>query len=81
MVAYFQEFFVGKGVLEQYGLPYDEGAVLISGGTGLPSIIGLVFAVIFVAGLSYGGEYLNNEVLGDGSYKGTKLPFNPLSKN
>ena len=37
-VAYFQELFVGKGVLEQYGLPYDEGAVLMDGGSGLPSV-------------------------------------------
>ena len=79
-VAYMQEFVVGKGVLEQYGLPYDEGAVLIEGGSGLPSAIGVVLAVILVAGLSYGGEYLNNKVLNP-SYKGTSLPFSPFGSD
>merc|ERR1719201_2947626 len=71
-VAYVQEAITGKGVLEQYGLPYDEGAVLIKGGGGLPSIIAVVFAAIVVAGLTYGGEkaYLTLNP----NYKGTKLP-------
>ena len=71
-IAYVQEAIAGKGVLEQYGLPYDEGAVLIKGGGGLPSIIAVIFAAIVVAGLTYGGEkaYLTLNP----NYKGTKLP-------
>jgi len=28
-ILFLQELIVGKGVLEQYGLPYDAGAILI----------------------------------------------------
>lgn len=76
-VAYMQELVAGKGVLEQYGLPYDEGAILIQGGSGLPSAVAIVLAVVLVAGLSYGGEYVNNKVLNPG-YKGTSLPLSPF---
>lgn len=28
-IAFLQELVIGKGVLEQWGLPYDAGAVLM----------------------------------------------------
>jgi len=78
-VAYVQEWVVGKGVLEQYGLPYDEGAILIkSEGFSLPSVVGLVLALVVVFGLSYGGEFLNNKVLNP-DYKGSSMPFSPFA--
>ena len=60
MLAFFwvliQEAIVGKGVLEQYGFPFDEGAVLEkSAGFVLPGVIGLVFAVVLTIGLSVAG--------------------------
>merc|ERR1719387_3077814 len=62
-VAYLQEAIVGKGVLEQYGLPYDEGAVLTNGGGNIVfSLLGLVAAVVIVTGLSYAGEFVNNNI-------------------
>ena len=78
-VAYFQEAIVGKGVLEQYGLPYDEGAILMQGGFNGPifAILGFFFAVALTAGLTFGGETLYNKVFNP-NYKGTKLPFNPF---
>ena len=55
-VCYLQEAIVGKGVLEQYGFPFDEGAVLEkSAGFVLPGVIGLVFAVVLTIGLSVAG--------------------------
>lgn len=77
-VAYFQELFVGKGILEQYGFGYDEGAVFDGNGSGLPSVVGILFAFIFTAGLSYGGEYLNNKVINK-DYQGNSLPFSPFA--
>ena len=29
VILFLQELFTGKGVLELYGLPYDEGAILL----------------------------------------------------
>ena len=76
-VAYLQEAIVGKGVLEQYGLPYDEGAILTKTGFDGPvfAILGLVFAIILTAALSYAGEALYKNV--DPKYDGTKLPALP----
>jgi len=72
-VAYVQEAITGKGVLEQYGLPYDEGAVVeASGGNIFAAAIGLVFAVALVTGLTYGGSILYSKI--DKDYDGTSLP-------
>lgn len=78
-VAYLQEALVGKGLLEQYGLPYDEGAILTrdSGLDGpVFAVFGLVFAIGLTTGLSYGGEALYRQKI-DPKYDGTKLPKLP----
>ena len=63
-VLYLQELFVGKGVLEQYGLPYDEGAILLGqAGSGLPGVVGLVLSVAVVTGLTYGSNILGQKFL------------------
>ena len=55
-VAYLQEAIDGHGVLEQYGLGYDEGAIVApSSGFVLPGIIALVFSLVVTAGLSLAG--------------------------
>ncbi|KAL1514826.1 hypothetical protein AB1Y20_003911 [Prymnesium parvum] len=59
-VLYLQELIVGKGVLEQYGLPYDVGAQLQDGATGVPSLVGLALAVGLTAGGSFGAQVLGN---------------------
>ena len=77
-VAYLQEAILGKGVLQQYGLPYDEGAVLSSGGGNpLISVVGLLGAIILTTVLTYGGEALYVKVF-DPSYKGRQLPDLPF---
>ena len=81
-ITYLQELLAGKGVLEQYGLPYDEGAVLVNSGSGNPlfGLIGLVGGLIFTVVLSFAGEALYTKVFNP-EYDGTKLPFNPLNKD
>ena len=61
-VLYLQEAIVGKGVLEQYGFPYDEGAVLSTNPQAGGFIWGLPIAVGIVGGLTFAGE----KVLGGG---------------
>merc|ERR1711939_700194 len=78
-VAYLQEAIVGKGVLEQYGLPYDEGAILDKAGFDGPifAVLGLVFAIVLTAALSFAGEAAFKKLV-DPKYDGTSLPGNPL---
>lgn len=58
-VVYLQELFAGKGVLQQYGIPLDSGAVPQDvEGFVLPPIVAVVFAFILVAGGVYGGVVL-----------------------
>merc|ERR1711939_319597 len=78
-VCYLQEAITGKGVLQQYGLPYDEGVVLSQEGFEGPvfAVLGLVFAIALVVGLSYGGEFAYSTFV-DKDYKGATLPGNPL---
>ena len=57
-IAYLQEAIGGKGVLEQYGFGYDEGAVLMPTPPGafvLPGVIALFFALILTTGFSLAG--------------------------
>ena len=77
-IAYCQEAIVGKGVLQQYGLPYDEGAVLTTaGGNPIISVLGLLGGIILTTLLTYGGEALYLKVFNP-SYKGRKLPDLPF---
>lgn len=76
-VLFLQELIVGKGVLEQYGLPYDEGAVLMqTDGFVLPSVLGLFVAIFVTVGGLYGGEKLFELITGKES-TGAKLPKSP----
>ena len=40
--------------------PYDEGAQLIEGGTGIPSLVGLAIATVITLGGSYAGLVAGN---------------------
>ena len=73
-VAYLQEAITGKGILTLYGLPYDQGAVVESGGSNIfVGIGGIIGALILTTVLAYGGNSLYKKL--DPKYDGTKLPF------
>jgi hypothetical protein len=63
-IVYFQELLAGKGVLQQYGLPYAEGAQIDieEDAILLPPVVALVLAVIVVVAATYGGEFLGKLV-------------------
>jgi hypothetical protein len=78
VVVFLQEFFAGRGVLQQYGLPYDEGAVLpVTEGFTLPPVVALVLAVIVTTAATYGGAIGGDKFgLTDKNIRGaSKLPF------
>ena len=73
-IAYLQEAITGKGILTLYGLPYDQGAVVESGGFNLfIGIGGFIGALILTTVLAYGGNSLYKKL--DPKYDGVKLPF------
>ena len=76
-IAYVQELVTGKGVLSLYGLPYDQGAVVVNGGGNIiAGVGGLVGALVVVTALSYAGEIAFSKV--DPDYDGKKLPKLPF---
>ena len=78
VILYLQEAVVGKGVLTQYGLPYDAGAIVEPGNSFIPGPVGLVIAVAISAGVFYGGIKLDNKLSGvDGvrGYQGKNKGF------
>jgi hypothetical protein len=78
VIVYLQELFAGKGVLQQYGLPYDPGAVLPpdEGGFTLPPVVALVIAVVVTIVATYGGSIAGDKAgLGKEYRKRNKLPF------
>jgi len=82
LVLFLQESIVGKGVLQQYGLPYDEGAVLPldNGGLTLPPVVGLVIATAITVFLLYVGEFLDDKLRAEPATGITKLPFGGARK-
>ena len=47
---FLKEAIAGQGILTQYGLPYDEGAQVQAGGTGVPGLVALVLALAVPSG-------------------------------
>jgi len=79
-IAYLQELFAGRGVLQQYGLPYDVGAVVPrSDGFMLPWPVALVLAVAVTVAATYKGAEVGEKLFKDESftdnYKLPDLPF------
>jgi len=75
-VLYLQEAIVGKGVLAQYGLPYDAGAIVEEqAGTGVPPLAGVAIASIMFVICTIAGKSLGES--GDNSGGGLSLP-NPF---
>lgn len=79
-ILFLQEAIVGQGVLSQYGLPYDAGAVLpLTEGFVLPGPVGLVIALVVTTLALYGGEFVEEkfrqEDTGRDITKLPKLPF------
>lgn len=70
VILYLQEAVVGKGVLTQYGLPYDAGAIVEPGNSFIPGPVGLVIAVAISAGVFYGGIKLDNKLSGVDGVRG-----------
>jgi hypothetical protein len=76
VVVCLQELFAGRGVLQQYGLPYDEGAIVPpTEGFVLPPVVALVLAFIVTVLATYGGAVLGGNK-GKPTMRGaSKLPF------
>ena len=83
VVLFLQEAIVGQGVLSQYGLPYDEGAVLLNQGDGftLPGAIGLLIATVITGGMTYAGEFIDDKLRASPAKGITKLPFGMARKD
>jgi hypothetical protein len=81
-VLYLQEAIVGQGVLTQYGLSYDEGAIVeqVADGFTLPAPVGLAIAGAIAAGAVYAGEFLDDKFRDTPVTGITKLPFGGARK-
>merc|ERR1719379_143126 len=77
VIVFLQELFAGKGVLQQYGFPYDAGAVLPpdDGGFSLPPVVALVIAVVVTVGATYGGAILGKPLEDKQIRNRSNLPF------
>ena len=75
-VLYLQEAVSGKGVLTQYGMGYDAGAVVVrSGGLPLGFVLALPIALVLTIGLSYGGAKAWDVLTGEDSMSGLPPPL------
>lgn len=78
VVLYLQEAIVGTGVLTQYGLGYDAGAVVPDAASSLPWPVGFATATAITLGAVFSLTILDQKLTGSAGvrgFAGIQLPF------
>lgn len=80
-IVFLQEGITGRGVLQQYGLPYDAGAIVPPmDGFVLPPPVALLIATVVSFGMIYVGEFIDDKLRKEPVTGITKLPFGAARK-